>query len=115
MELGKDHYGIKEVVLLQSLDGMADLTGIDAADIVAAQATGAGLWQRFACVDCHVPGQAIGSRLDTLRQRYDVASLADYFLFPTAPMPAFPLDAAERRALAIWLLARAQSTDAPAG
>lgn len=29
MELGKEHYGIKEVVLLQSLDGMADLTGID--------------------------------------------------------------------------------------
>jgi len=94
--------------------GADPLDGIDAADIVAAQASGAALWLRFACVDCHVPGQAIGNKLDTLRQRYDVATLADYFLFPTAPMPAFPLDTAERRALAIWLLARTQPAEVPA-
>lgn len=81
------------------------LAGIDAATIAAAQASGPQLWQRFACAECHSAGQPPGTQLENLQQRYDVASLSEYFLLPTAPMPSFPLDADERRALAIWLLA----------
>ncbi|MCG3169448.1 MAG: hypothetical protein CALGDGBN_00966 [Pseudomonadales bacterium] len=94
--------------LVRSEPERADpLAGIDAGTMAAARQKGMQLWQRFACAGCHAPEQPAGVLLDTLRQRYDVDSLADYFLAPTAPMPTFELDAGERRALAIWLLARA--------
>ena len=80
------------------------LAGIDAASLAAARTAGERLWQRHACADCHVAGQALGRQLESLARRYDVDSLAEYFLFPTAPMPTFELDAGERRDLAIWLL-----------
>ena len=59
---------------------------------------------------CHEPERAqagvVAKPLGALRDRYDVAGLVEFLAAPTPPMPAFPLSDAERRDLAIHLLAR---------
>ncbi len=63
---------------------------------------GQNLYSEFACGQCH---EAQGMRpLTRLPARYDVASLKTFFLSPTPPMPRFPLDEADREALAVYLL-----------
>lgn len=39
-----------------------------------------------------------------LATRYDVEGLRSFLAAPTPPMPAFPLDDAQRRDLAVFLL-----------
>ncbi|MCV6615619.1 MAG: PQQ-dependent sugar dehydrogenase [Cellvibrionaceae bacterium] len=71
-------------------------------------AEGEALYQQYPCASCHLfngEGEAGGKTLDGLASRYSMAQLANYFLSPNAPMPAYPLDIAKRRALAIYLLA----------
>ncbi len=80
------------------------LAGIDARQLAAANSSGSALMKRYACIGCHSAGTVPGDKLHTLAERYTLAELADYFLLPTAPMPIFPLSAAERRDLAIHLL-----------
>jgi glucose/arabinose dehydrogenase len=84
------------------------LAGIDASGIAAAHAEGERLWQRYACAGCHAPGTPVADKLASVDARYTLQSLADYFTAPTTPMPVFPLSEAERRSLAIHLLANAQ-------
>ena len=84
------------------------LAGIDAGGIAAAHAEGERLWRRHACAGCHAPGTPVGDKLESVDARYTLQSLADYFSAPTTPMPVFPLSEAERRSLAIHLLANAQ-------
>ncbi len=70
---------------------------------------GAELYEEFACADCHEPERAaegvVAVSLTELERRYDAGSLATYLEHPAPPMPAFPMDAAERAALAAHLLA----------
>lgn len=71
---------------------------------------GSELYEQHACATCHEIERAgdgvVAVPLERLAERYDVASLAEYFLAPTPPMPAFDLDADARRALAVHLLER---------
>lgn len=65
------------------------------------------LYKQHACESCHVmqgKGNAGGKTLDGLQERYTLQTLSDYFLQPNAPMPVYPLDATQRRALAVFLL-----------
>lgn len=84
------------------------LAGVDAAAIAAAHVEGERLWRRYACAGCHAPGTPVADKLASVDARYTVQSLADYFTAPTTPMPVFPLSEAERRSLAIHLLANAR-------
>jgi glucose/arabinose dehydrogenase len=86
------------------------LAAIPAEEREAAGARGAALYEGNACYGCHETGRAqagvVAKPLGTLRDRYDVAGLVEFLAAPTPPMPAFPLSDAERRDLAIHLLAR---------
>ena len=85
------------------------LAGIDAAERGAAERRGRELFTANACASCHDPAAVapgvVAPRLAHLGPRYTIASLVDFLAAPTPPMPAFPLSADERRALAIDLLA----------
>jgi glucose/arabinose dehydrogenase len=74
-------------------------------DPALAQA-GSALFEQLPCGECHDPGAATPVPLDGLAQKYDPASLADYFLAPTPPMPKYPLSDQERLELAHYLLNR---------
>jgi glucose/arabinose dehydrogenase len=74
----------------------------------AATARGATLAEAHACAGCHDPERAepgvVAVPLANLGSRYDIDALAAFLAAPTPPMPMAPLDAAERRDLAIHLL-----------
>ncbi|MBB6521234.1 PQQ-dependent sugar dehydrogenase [Pseudoteredinibacter isoporae] len=68
---------------------------------------GESLYQEYPCATCHLlqgKGTQGGKSLDNLTARYTLDSLSDYFLHPNAPMPTYPFDEAQRRALAVYLL-----------
>jgi len=74
----------------------------------AAVSRGATLFARHDCASCHdaahaAPGVVV-KPLQGLSARYDAAALDAFLVTPTPPMPAFPLDADERRDLAAYLL-----------
>jgi glucose/arabinose dehydrogenase len=75
-----------------------------------ARQRGKALYEQHRCARCHEPERAdpgvvaVPLPADRLRARYELGALADYLLAPTPPMPAFPLEAAERRDLAAFLL-----------
>lgn len=86
------------------------LAGLALAERSTARERGAALYRAHRCAGCHevehtdpgvVPVVLVRERL---RERYGLASLADYLLAPTPPMPAFALAARERRDLAVYLL-----------
>jgi glucose/arabinose dehydrogenase len=66
------------------------------------------IFNTFACASCHMPGVDSSSRmsLKNLADRYNVDGVMDRIENPTAPMPAYPLDEAQREALAVYLLNR---------
>jgi mono/diheme cytochrome c family protein len=70
---------------------------------------GEDLYRSHTCSSCHSVGSQNDSEsaisLVDLRGRYTVAELAVFFTAPTPPMPVFPLSAADREALAVYLLA----------
>ncbi len=71
-------------------------------------ANGRALYEGHACFRCHERDRAdagvIPVALDDLQHRYDIESLAAFLAAPQPPMPIFPLGAAERRDLAMFLL-----------
>jgi glucose/arabinose dehydrogenase len=88
------------------------LAGLSPTERSAARRRGAALYETHRCAGCHeieradpgvVPVVLVPERL---RSRYDVASLGEYLLAPTPPMPAVPLEESARRDLAFHLLAR---------
>jgi glucose/arabinose dehydrogenase len=89
------------------------LAGLSAAEIRSAHAAAERLWLRHACAGCHVPGTPVAAKLQSVHERYTVASLTEYFNAPTAPMPVFALSEPERRSLAIHLLDNAREARAP--
>jgi glucose/arabinose dehydrogenase/cytochrome c553 len=72
-------------------------------------ARGKALFDRHACAACHDPKAAapgmVTRPLAGLVQRYDADSLAGYLRAPQPPMPAVDLAEADRRDLALFLLA----------
>ena len=85
------------------------LAGVPETERAAASARGAALYEANACFRCHEAARAeagvVAVPLAKLRERYDVAALAALLATPTPPMPVFALSDAERRELAIHLLA----------
>ena len=71
-------------------------------------AAGAEVYRRFPCADCHSSSGLTPVPLNRLLQRYNLHTLADYFLTPTPPMPQFDLDREQREQLAHYLINRAQ-------
>ncbi|MCV6620900.1 MAG: PQQ-dependent sugar dehydrogenase [Cellvibrionaceae bacterium] len=72
-----------------------------------ALAVGEELYNQYPCASCHLlqgKGNSGGKSLDALKSRYTLQSLSDYFLQPNAPMPVYPFDEAQRRAVAVYLL-----------
>jgi len=69
---------------------------------------GRALWEAHACARCHDPQRAeagvVPVPLTGLSARYDVETLSAFLAAPTPPMPLFPLDPAQRRDLAAFLL-----------
>ena len=68
---------------------------------------GRSLWQRHRCAGCHeaaaaAPGVVVVPLRD-LAARHSIETLAALLATPTPPMPVFPLEAPERRALAVYL------------
>jgi glucose/arabinose dehydrogenase len=85
------------------------LAGLSPAERSSASARGRALYEANACFRCHEaeradPG-AIAVPLKNPAHPYDVASLAAFLAAPQPPMPRFALDDAERRDLALFLLA----------
>ena len=74
-----------------------------------ARLRGFALWEANGCARCHDPTRAqpgvVPVPLQGLAKRYDVEALRAFLAAPTPPMPAFALDDAERRDLAVFLLA----------
>jgi glucose/arabinose dehydrogenase len=101
------------------------LAALDAAEIARASARGRKLWEAHGCAACHVAvggktaaagsGEtaAAGERVpvETVRllaglsRKYSIDSMVAFLRAPQPPMPVAPLSDAERRDLAIYLLA----------
>jgi glucose/arabinose dehydrogenase len=84
------------------------LAGLDAAAVQAASARAAALWSASGCGNCHIKELADAAAYHSLEQlsaRYTVDSLAAFLKSPQPPMPIFPFNDAQRRDLAIYLLA----------
>jgi hypothetical protein len=56
------------------------------------------------CGICHDESAETPVALEELASRYNLDSLADYFLTPTPPMPRYELTEIQRRQLAHYLL-----------
>ncbi|WP_019529904.1 DUF7133 domain-containing protein [Dasania marina] len=75
---------------------------------VELQQQGATVFKHYDCGSCHDPRHARANRpvrpLKDLASRYNSASLQEFFLSPTPPMPLYPLSEQQRQALAAYLL-----------
>jgi glucose/arabinose dehydrogenase len=75
----------------------------------AALARGRSLFDHYDCASCHDPAKAaqgvVAKPLRGLAARYPIDDLDALLRTPTPPMPVFPLTAAERRDLAVFLRA----------
>ncbi len=84
------------------------LATLDPGERASAAVTGRALYEAHACFRCHeverAEGGAVPVVMKDLGRRYDVTSLATYLAAPQPPMPLFPLQPAERRDLAVFLL-----------
>jgi glucose/arabinose dehydrogenase len=99
--------GRPDVAMVAPADPFA---GVPEAERNALAATGERTWNAGGCPTCHLPEQAapgmVTRRLAGLAGRYDVDALAAFFEAPTPPMPPPAVDAAGRRALAVYVRER---------
>ena len=95
----------RETPALAAADALATL---DPSERAGATATGRALYEANACFRCHEVERAekgaVPVVMANLGRRYDVTSLTTYLAAPQPPMPLFPLQPAERRDLAVFLL-----------
>ncbi|MEH6570852.1 MAG: PQQ-dependent sugar dehydrogenase [Halioglobus sp.] len=78
------------------------LTGLNTAQYMA---QGKALYGEHNCVSCHDPKTAVGNiALHNVNQRLQYNELIERLSMPTAPMPLFPLDLEDQRAVAVYLL-----------
>ena len=64
------------------------------------------LYQQFQCVGCHQDSALGLKQLDGLGEKYDLETLSAYLKNPNAPMPLFPMDDEQRRAVSVYLIER---------
>ena len=66
---------------------------------------GRALFAKHDCASCHEPDKAVGNmELQSLDKRLQYAEVIERLVEPSAPMPVFPLDGEQIRALAVYLL-----------
>jgi len=86
------------------------LAALSPQERLAAASRGAALFERLSCAGCHDAKRAdrgvLAIPLQGLAGHYDLPGLEALLAAPTPPMPAFPLNDAERRDLAVHLLSR---------
>jgi glucose/arabinose dehydrogenase len=91
------------------------LAGVAAQDEAAAAARGAALYATHRCFRCHDAERAdegvVPVDYRPALAHHDLASLQAFLAAPPPPMPAYPLDRAQRRDLAIYLLSSSRSID----
>jgi glucose/arabinose dehydrogenase len=84
------------------------LAGLDPEERARLSAEGLSLYAAHACAPCHeaehAPADTAVKPLENLSARYDVDSLSLLLETPPQPMPTPPIDADQRRALAVHLL-----------
>ncbi|WP_101760576.1 PQQ-dependent sugar dehydrogenase [Oceanicoccus sp. KOV_DT_Chl] len=77
------------------------------AELAALRQQGQEIYLQYRCANCHDPERATAMRtikpLQGLAQRYTLDELADFFVTPTPPMPVYPLNSDQRKALAALL------------
>ena len=82
-----------------------DPTVVGAQEREAALAAGPEVYVRDGCATCHEPtADQTQVVLPDLSARYTIDEMAAYLTTPTPPMPPYDASAAQRRALAIYLL-----------
>lgn len=74
-------------------------------DLLALTKSGETLYRQHNCASCHEQGEN-PARLDNLAQRLGYSAVMDALQAPQSPMPIYPLDELEQRALAAYLLSR---------
>lgn len=86
------------------------LANLSTASLAKGISEGSQLYEHYACASCHDTKQGgngiITVPLAGLAERYSLETMDALLATPTPPMPLFPLSAAERQALAIYLLDR---------
>ena len=88
-------------------EGGDPLAGVDGDEREAARAEGAAFWEEAGCASCHGAKREDGGRpLGDLSRRYTIDALTSFLAAPQPPMPLYPFDEDQRRALAIYLLER---------
>ncbi len=108
-------YGNKIIAVPKLSTAVQDsgLSRFNADELTTLRAQGEKIFRQYPCGNCHVAGVARDGRpvhsLDRIGERYNIDTLTAFFIAPTPPMPIFPLNADERKALAVFLLDRAQS------
>jgi glucose/arabinose dehydrogenase len=99
-----------EIVAQAASGHDSDLSRLPAAEVAAGAERGRALYEASRCASCHDPQRAakgvVPRVLVGLDRRYTLARLQGYLATPNPPMPAYPFSEAERRDLAIYLLAR---------
>ena len=108
---GKENVGIATTPSSPgSVDKSEPPVTLSAEELAQQIATGNQLYQQYDCASCHHPARAVEGvvtvPLVSLGARYSQRSLGAFLTTPTPPMPAFPLTADERDALAAYLLNR---------
>lgn len=97
-----------KAAIARAPDQTGGLSNLSTSDLLQLTALGKSLYESNACASCHEANRAeagvVAKKLEHLSERYSVESLSDFFTAPTPPMPVFVLDAAQRRALAVYLL-----------
>ncbi|WP_345550156.1 PQQ-dependent sugar dehydrogenase [Microbulbifer aestuariivivens] len=68
---------------------------------------GEAIYQRFGCAGCH----GVQLPLTNLASKYSLQQLANYFDTPTPPMPTYDFSAAQKRALAHYLMSLEQDAE----
>ncbi|HKI74230.1 MAG TPA: PQQ-dependent sugar dehydrogenase, partial [Pseudomonadales bacterium] len=90
-----------QVVEYNKADTLAALTPLDQARLAQ---TGQALFKQFSCTRCH--GDSEGHiALENIGTRYNIETLGHYLQHPRPAMPIFPMSQADRRALAVYLIA----------
>ncbi len=78
---------------------------LTAENIETYKAEGERLFEKFHCQNCHNPEFARGNMdLTTVNQRLQYSDVIDRLTKPRAPMPVFPLNEEDKKALAVWLM-----------
>jgi mono/diheme cytochrome c family protein len=69
------------------------------------EAQGKALYAKYNCISCHNPKMTVGNiALHNIHQRRQYDELVERLTMPPAPMPVFPMNLEEKRAVAVYLL-----------